>query len=255
VSAVLGTLRGLLALLGVGLLFGVLGLYQRLVLWPWVRLFPEGREERVGSYMRFVAGGVLAMARLAGGRFRLEGRVPTAGPVLVVMNHQSLIDIPMASLLAGPRALRFVARAAYARFVPLVSVLLRISDAVVVDPDRAGREAVRRLARAARSLESGLLIFPEGERTRDGSLAPFRAAGLRAVLRARRLPVYLIVVDGAWPCRTLWDFAWRGSRLDARARVLGPLAPPEEDARLPAFVTELERRTREQIASFRAEVA
>jgi 1-acyl-sn-glycerol-3-phosphate acyltransferase len=245
-------LRGVAALLAVGLLFAGLGLYQRLVLWPLVRLRPARRHERVGRYMRFVAARALGLARFAGARFELEGRVPTDSPVLVVMNHQSLIDIPVATAMSGPRALRFVARWVYARFVPLVSVLLRISEAVVVDPDRAARGAVRRLARAAETLESGLLIFPEGVRSRDGSLSPFRAAGLKAVLRARRLPVYLIVIDGAWPCRTLLDFVRNAHRVQARAEVIGPLSPPGSDHELPGFVRSLEVLTRERLARMRS---
>lgn len=246
-------LRGALALMVVGLLFGGLGLYQRLVLAPLLRLRPDRRHDRVGRYMRFVGGCVLRVARLAGARFDLRGSVPTDEPVLVLMNHQSLIDIPVATVMAGPRALRFVARWVYARFVPLVSVLLRLSDAVIVNAESAPREAVRRLARTAEELESGLLIFPEGERTRDGSMSRFRTAGLKAILRARRLPVYLIVIDGAWQCRTLFDFAHGAHRIEARAVVVGPLQPPRAKADLAGFIQELEDRMRERLEELRRE--
>jgi 1-acyl-sn-glycerol-3-phosphate acyltransferase len=244
-------LRGVVALLGVGLLFAGLGLYQRIVLWPLLRLQPERRHDRVGRYMRFVASRVLGLARFAGGRFELRGDVPTGTPVLVVMNHQSLVDVPIATLLAGPRALRFVARWVYARFVPLVSVLLRLSEAVVVNPEREARGAVRLLARTAKTLESGLLIFPEGVRSRDGSVAPFQPAGLKAILRARRLPVYLIVIDGAWRCRTLFEFAHRAHRLRVRTEVVGPLQPPEAHRELGAFIQGLEQRMRERLEELR----
>jgi len=255
VTGGLRILRGVIALAGIGVLFAGLGLYQRIVLWPLVTLRSRGRSERVGRYMRFVAGCVLGLARLAGARFDLRGHVPTDAPALIVMNHQSLIDIPVAVALAGPRAVRFVARWVYARFVPLVSVLLRLSEAVIVNPDGAAREAVRKLARAARTLESGLLIFPEGERSRDGSLVPFRSAGVRTILRARRLPVYLIVIDGAWPCRTLLDVVRHTHRIRARARVLGPLRPPEADRELGGFVASLETRMREELGALRREAA
>jgi 1-acyl-sn-glycerol-3-phosphate acyltransferase len=249
----LDTLRGVLALLGVALLFGGLGLYQRLVLWPLVALRPGRRHEWVGRYMRFVAERVLGLARFAGARFELRGRIATDVPVLIVMNHQSLIDIPVATLMTGPRAPRFVTRYVYERFVPLVSVLLRLSDAVIVNPDRRAREAVRRLSRTAETLESGLLIFPEGVRSSDGSLARFQGAGLRALLRARRLPVYLIVIDGVWQCRTLLDFARRAQQVRARAVVAGPLTPPRDASELPAFVRHLEAETRDQLARLREE--
>lgn len=253
---VAGILRGALALAGVSLLFAGLDLYQRS--WLALRLRRASEADRhalVGRHMRLVAHRVLALARLAGARFDLRGTVPSDGPALVVMNHQSLLDIPVATAMAAPRALRFVSRSVYARGVPLVSGLLRISDGVIVDPDHAPRTAVRALARAAESLESALLIFPEGERTRDGSLARFRSAGLKALLRARRLPVYLLVLDGAWACRTLLDVVSHAHRIRVRAEVLGPFEPPAAARELTRFIAGLEARTRERLQALREEVA
>lgn len=249
-----GILRGALALVGVSVLFAGLDLYQRFALAPLLRRASAAdRRARTGRYMRWVALRILGLARLAGARFDLRGRIPSDAPALVVMNHQSLLDIPVATAMAAPRALRFVSRSVYARGVPLVSGLLRLSEGVIVDPDHAPRAAVRALARAAESLESALLIFPEGERTRDGALAPFRAAGLKTLLRARRLPVYLVVIDGAWTCRTARDVVSQVHRIRARAEVLGPFTPPAAPRDLNAFIAGLETTTRERLRAFRVE--
>lgn len=251
----IGILRGAVALLALGVLFCGLDLYQRFVLGPRVRRNPATRSAQVDPYMRWVARTVLDLARLGGARFDLRGQVPTGAPALVIMNHQSLLDIPVATAMAGPRALRFVTRWVYARGVPLVSGLLRLSDGVIVNADHAARAAVRTLVRAADTLESGLLIFPEGVRTRDGSLASFRRAGLRALLKARRLPVYLLVIDGAWQCRTILDVAFRLHRIRARTAVLGPFEAPAAPGDLPGFISELEERMRAALLELRGETA
>ena len=57
--------------------------------------------------------------------------------------------------------------------------------------------------RRPRRQPHGILVFPEGHRTPDGEIQPFKTAGLELMLRERPLPVYLVVTDGFWTCRRL----------------------------------------------------
>ena len=74
----------------------------------------------------------------------------------------------------------------------------------------------------------GILVFPEGHRTRDGEIQPFHTAGLEIMLRERPLPVYVVVTDGFWTCRRFVDFLWNMDRIDGRTEVLGPFDPPAD---------------------------
>jgi 1-acyl-sn-glycerol-3-phosphate acyltransferase len=228
------------------------GLYQRLVLWPATRLWPSGRERLMWRFMIVMAGWVLAILRLGGASFSRSGKVPArSGPRLVLMNHQSLLDIPTIFLVCAPELPPIVTRARYGRRVPLVSLMLRILEYPLVDPEREPRTAIATLRRAAEASAQGLLIFPEGHRSRDGSIGPFETAGLRVVLGQRRMPVYLIVTDGFWVSRRLSDLVFRVHEIRGRTEVVGPFEPPARSQELPRFVEELRERMIAQLEAMR----
>ncbi len=218
------------------------GFFQRLVLWPAIVLVPSRRNEWVSRYMRWTAARVFDLIGLAGARFDFATQVPTREPTLVVMNHQSLLDIPAAVLMCSPFFPLFVTRRLYGRGIPMVSPLLRIICAPLVDPERRPKDAVALLGRAAKRLEHAMLIFPEGRRTDDGEIGHFHLGGLRAIIRERRVPVYLIVTDGFWQCRTFVDLAKHLRRVRARGVALGPFRPPADEKDLTRFIAELKER-------------
>jgi 1-acyl-sn-glycerol-3-phosphate acyltransferase len=145
----------------------------------------------------------------------------------------------------------FVPRQRYARFVPLVSGCIRLLGCPIVDPKRDPKGAVKAIGEAAARLPYGMLIFPEGHRSRDGELLPWRSSGLLAALRARRMPVYLVVGDGLWRTRRLVDFLVHLPRVRGRAEVIGPFSPPEDVDELPAFLDELRERMAAHLAEMR----
>jgi 1-acyl-sn-glycerol-3-phosphate acyltransferase len=247
--------RSLVALLLVGLLFLVASVPLRIVVIPGARLFPRYRFLLVSVFMKGMAHGIFGLLSLGGARFRRRGTLPTATPIVVVANHQSLIDILQVTLLAHPRVPAFVARRRYQRFVPLVSASMRLLGCPIVDPKRDAMGAIEAVRRGARELPHGLLIFPESHRSVDGAVRPFRAAGLEVILRERRAPVHLVVNDGAWRVRRFADLLFRAHLIDARSEVEGPFDPPEDDARLPEFIAGLRTRLVDRLAEMRSEPA
>jgi len=131
---------------------------------------------------------------------RVFGRrhLPRHGGVLVVSNHQSYLD-PVLAAVGMPRPYHPMARESLFGFGPFAWLIrslyafpVRRSSADM----RAIREALRRLRKGA-----VVLVFPEGTRTRDGSIGPLQAGP--AVLAARAgVPILPMVIDGAfeaWP--------------------------------------------------------
>jgi len=247
--------RSLLAVLLVGLLFLLLSPPLRLVVIPGAWLFPRRRFLLVSLFMKGICTGIFGLLRLGGAHFRRRGTLPTSSPIVVVANHQALLDICQVTLLARPRVPAFVARRRYARFVPLVSACIRLLGCPIVDPKRDAAGAIEAVRRGARELPHGILIFPEGHRSIDGAIRPFRRAGLEAALRERRLPVYLVLNDGVWRVRRLADLLFRVHLIDAVSEVKGPFQPPADDAQLPEFIDGLRRRLVERLAAVRAEAA
>lgn len=157
---------------------------------------PVVHETLVYSAVRLL---VLILARVVF-RCRVGGgaHVPVAGPLVLVANHQSMIDIPLLAQ-ATRRHVCFVARDSLARRRWLAG-LMRQCGAVLIrrgTPDLAGMREI------AAHLEHGdcVAFFPEGTRSRDEVVGRFRGG---AVLAARRsgAPVVPVAIRGsgrAWP--------------------------------------------------------
>lgn len=225
-------------MLSVLLLFVVGAAYQRLLLWPLVLWFPARRLRLMISYARGMSRWIFALLRLGGASARRSGLLPTDQPVLILGNHQGLLDIPTIILICHPFVPLFVTRRRYARLVPAVSLALRLVGCPIIDPrDRGGALAV--LQKTAREESHGILIFPEGHRARDGEIGPFKTAGTVATLSERRRLVYLVVSDGFWTCCRLLDFLFNVHKIRGETEVLGPFQPPEEPQELAAFVERL----------------
>ncbi|MCG6920767.1 MAG: 1-acyl-sn-glycerol-3-phosphate acyltransferase [Acidobacteria bacterium] len=233
---VLRAARSLGSMLLVGGYFLIGSIVLRLGVIPAAWLLPRHRYTLTSAYFKAMSSGIFALLTVGGARFRRRGRLPTATPIVIVGNHQALTDILQVSLLGHPRAPAYVSRRRYARFVPLVSATIRLLGCPLVDPkdDPSGsREAIRR---GARELPHGLLIFPEGHRSKDGQVRPFRTPGLQAMLEEKRVPVYIVVNEGVWRARRLVDLLCRVHLLDAYSEVLGPFESPEDPDEIPAFI-------------------
>lgn len=125
-------------------------------------------------------------------------RLPRQGGVLVVANHQSYLD-PILAAVGMPRPYHPMARESLFRFAPF-RWLIRSLHAFPVRRGKADLGAVRE---ALRRLKGGavVLMFPEGTRTRDGSISRLRGGPVTIAARAG-VPVVPMVIDGAfeaWP--------------------------------------------------------
>lgn len=234
-------------------MLGICGPVLYLAVLP-VGAFLSGRPRRrlTSLYMKVVCAGILSGFRLGGARFVLRGRIPTAEPCVVLMNHQSLLDIVTTTLMGDPYVPAFVPRRRYARwYVPLVGACIWLLECPVVDPKRDLQGAIDAMRRAATETHHGLLVFPEGHRTLDGEVRPFKVAGTVAVLSERRLPVYAVVGDGFWFGRRLVDFLLNVHRLRGETEVLGPFAPPADPGDIPDFVQSIRARIVERLRATR----
>jgi 1-acyl-sn-glycerol-3-phosphate acyltransferase len=110
---------------------------------------------------------------------------------VVVCNHLSFLD-PLLMLACLPRLISIV-RPNFFR-VPIFGWILRGSGFLGPDLFAEGQPWIERVARHLRS-GGNLLIFPEGTRSRDGRLAPFKKG---AFFLAKHLaaPILVLRIDG-----------------------------------------------------------
>jgi 1-acyl-sn-glycerol-3-phosphate acyltransferase len=250
---ILRSVRGAAGLAGVLLWLGAIALPSLLVMGvPARRVSRARRLSWVSSWARAHCRMVLGMLRLGGAQCERRGVLPTDVAGLILMNHQSLLDIPTAILMCRPLVPAFVARARYAR-VPLISTGLWLAECPIVDPGRDRAAAVTLLRRAVHG-DRAIFIYPEGHRSLDGALQPFRTGGLLAMLAERRVPVWLVATDGFSGGRRLVDLV-QLHRIRGITEVLGRFDPPDDEASLPAFLDELQAHLAEGLARIRRELA
>jgi 1-acyl-sn-glycerol-3-phosphate acyltransferase len=243
--------RSFASMVLVGLYFALGSLVLRLGVVPASRLWPRHRYRITSRYFKIMAGGIFAFLTLGGARFRRRGTLPTTEPIFIVANHQSLVDILQVALMAQPWTPVYVTRRRYARWIPLVSATIRLLGCPVIDPTQDPRGSLVAIRRGAQEAPHGLLIFPEGHRTRDGHVRPFRPGGIETMLISRRLPVYLVVSDGGWRVARFTDLLWRVHLIDYESEVLGPYEIPEARDEVPAFAGSLRERIVSRLAERR----
>jgi 1-acyl-sn-glycerol-3-phosphate acyltransferase len=121
------------------------------------------------------------MLRAFGISLHIEGEAPQEGPLLLVANHLSWLDI---LVVHAARHCRFVSKAEVHHW-PLIGAMANAGGTLFIE--RASRrDAMRVVHHMAESLERGdmLAIFPEGT-TGDGSaLLPFHANLIQAAISA-----------------------------------------------------------------------
>ena len=257
--------RGALTIFVLGLAFLVGDVVQRTIVAGAVKLFPGHRIRILSKWQHMWAAVCLGAVRHIGGATIDRPPRVDAGPgTLVVMNHQSVLDIPLVSAALRPTHPRIVTRSRYAHGKPLISHMVRLYQYPTVDPRAMTRDDITRVAKEAASSPVPVVIYPEGTRSRSGRIAPFRRAGLSAILAERRWEVWMVTIDGYWSLRTLDDFLQGSSRIEGHMRVDGPWPSPEpsgdvedtrEDPALIEFIERMEGTMRAAIADMRGEAA
>jgi 1-acyl-sn-glycerol-3-phosphate acyltransferase len=110
-----------------------------------------------------------------------------------VANHQSIYDIPIL-FWSLPYQLRIIAKASLGRF-PLIGWHLRRTGHMLVDRRRPAR-AVFTWASRLSSKGLSLFVFPEGTRSLNGRVGPFKGGSFFLALEAG-LPVVPLSVVGS----------------------------------------------------------
>jgi 1-acyl-sn-glycerol-3-phosphate acyltransferase len=177
----------------VAVLFGL----PFLILWTWLAGNPHAMYRISMNFCRFVV-------RLSGIRTRVEGieNIP-AGPCIFAANHASNLD-GVILLPAIPRRISLFAKRELFR-LPVLGLGMRLAEFVAVD--RAGKQAAAGIATAVDTLKAGLsvFIFPEGTRSMDGRLQPFKKGGFAMAIEAG-VPIVPVTIAGTY--RLLRRGAW-----------------------------------------------
>ncbi|MFW5722750.1 MAG: AMP-binding protein, partial [Desulfohalobiaceae bacterium] len=186
-----------------------------------------------GPVIEFLGRVMLGMIRFVVGRIfglTVQGKenIPSHGPVVLLPNHQSYLD-PL--VLAACLDIGFLDRTYWAGWTgvmfrnPLARFLSRITQVVPIDPQRAARSSLA-FGAVVLKRERNLVWFPEGQRSPNGTLLPFKP-GLGLLLDRYPVTVVPVAIQGthqalppgrAWPRRVRFTVTfgspWDGSALE-----------------------------------------
>jgi len=196
-----------------------------------------------GLYALGHAGVGLALT-LCGIRYRVAGRenIPAGTAVVFCANHESNVDPPVLFQALHPQL--HILYKAELRSVPLMRTVLDVGGFVAVDR-RDREQAMRSLEQGAASLRAGnpFLIFPEGTRSRTGSLLPFKKGGFIMAIKAG-VPIVPVATAGGR------DAMRKGSAFVRPVHVSVRIGPPVPTAGLTvADRDELVARVRAEVQS------
>jgi 1-acyl-sn-glycerol-3-phosphate acyltransferase len=125
------------------------------------------------------------------------GHVPMTGPVILASNHASFLDPPLVGS-GVKRDINYMARKSLFRY-PGVGQILRAVQAVPVDRDGGGAAGLKAILDRLNA-GGGIVLFPEGTRTKDGNLQPARS-GVGLVVAKSAAPVVPVRVFGTFDAR------------------------------------------------------
>jgi 1-acyl-sn-glycerol-3-phosphate acyltransferase len=159
----------------------------------------------------------------AGARLEIEGAegIDWSKPHIFLMYHQSAIDIPVAfATLRTP--LRFLAKHSLAK-VPFVGWYMRATRMVFVDRATSAQAAVASIQHAGQRIREGasILTYPEGTRSRDSRMLPFKKGAFVVAVEAQ-VPVVPVVIHGADQVLSSTGFRVRPGTIRVR---IGPPIP------------------------------
>ena len=151
----------------------------------------------------------------AGVKIVVENRasLDPAQPYVFMANHASSLDI-WAAFVAVPRRLRIIAKKQLAR-IPLFRWVMWAGRFIFIDR-KNGVSARRSIEEAGNRIRNGdsVLIFPEGTRTRDGSLGPFKKGGFHLAVRAG-VPIVPLALRGTRELMPAGSYLLRAGKVTA----------------------------------------
>jgi len=138
-----------------------------------------------------------------GTRMTVEGaeKLDPGAAYVVVSNHLSNLDPPL-HIAKLPVSIRFLAKKELFR-VPVLGRAMRAAGMIETDRQAhaSAHRAINERVAAVVAMGKSLIIYPEGHRSRNGELQPFKKGAFRIAVD-NRMPVVPVAIAGT-------DRAWR----------------------------------------------
>ena len=211
--------------------FGLVLVICHPIQWFSFNVFGYTAHKRVVDIMNFVLlGSYYVLGNTV--KFTNKQNLPIGRPIIFIANHQSLYDIPVMIWFLRKYHAKFISKIELTKGVPSVSYNLRHGGAANIDR-RDPRQSITEIMKLGTRMKEknwSAVIFPEGTRSRDGSVKTFQAAGVATLLKkcpeALLVPIAIknswkMVRYGQYPLGTFIAMSWE---------VLTPIEPDKRPA-------------------------
>ncbi len=138
---------------------------------------------------------------LLGVKLNVSGKehLPEKGPGVIIINHESALDIPIA--VAGLQApVRFMAKRELFK-VPIFGWCLALCNHIPIDRQNRTK-AIKSINKVSKNLirrRIFIIVSPEGTRSHNGQIKPFKKGAFR-LADAENLPLIPVTIMGARYC-------------------------------------------------------
>jgi len=134
-------------------------------------------------------------------KFSGKENLPKGIPLIFVSNHQSMLDISPIEWYLAEFHPKFISKIELGKGIPSVSYNLQRGGSVLIDrkDPRQALPEIKKLSQYIEKHNRSAVIFPEGTRSRDGKLKPFRDNGLKMLLKfAPSAQVVPVTINNSW---------------------------------------------------------
>lgn len=190
---------------------------------------------------------LIGCTKLLGTSHKFSGKekLPKGIPLIFVSNHQSMLDISPIEWYLSEFHPKFISKIELGKGIPSVSYNLQKGGSALIDrkDPRQALPEIKKLSQFIQKNNYSAVIFPEGTRSRDGKLKPFRDSGLKMLLKfAPSALIVPVTINNSWKIVKNGNFPLSlGVRFSVE--IHQPLSPDEMS------FEELMEKTREAIQS------
>lgn len=151
-------------------------------------------SKAANGLVRYWAKGLI---NLSGIKLEITGQDKIVGqpPSVYISNHQSLFDI-LAVVISIPGTARFIAKKELFR-IPIFAQGLKLIGTIKIDRGNSAK-ARETINEAIQIIKRGVsvIIFPEGTRSKDGKIKPFKKGGFVLATQGK-IPIVPLVISGS----------------------------------------------------------
>lgn len=146
---------------------------------------------------------LMQCTKILGSTYKFEGKekLPQNRPLIFVCNHQSMFDISPIEWYLSEFHPKFISKIELGKGIPSVSYNLQKGGSVLIDRKDSKQSLVeiKKLALYIEKHQRSAVIFPEGTRSRDGKIKPFKDSGLKILTKfAPNALIVPLTINNSW---------------------------------------------------------